>query len=68
MDPAGDDSAVVWSGGLYDAAGDDRTEAGGAYAIHMEGPVPSAGEVQRTSSVTGTYTKVNPYDLLQFTW
>ena len=41
---------------------------GGAYAIHMEGPVPSAGEVQRTSSVTGTYTKVNPYDLLQFTW
>ena len=41
---------------------------GGPYEIHMEGPKPGAGEVQRKSAVTGTYTKVNPFDLLQFTW
>jgi uncharacterized protein YndB with AHSA1/START domain len=41
---------------------------GGPYEIHMEGPKPCEGEVQRTSAVTGSYTKVNPYDLLQFTW
>jgi len=41
---------------------------GGGYEILMEGPVPCEGEVQRKSAVTGSYTKVNPFDLLQFTW
>lgn len=41
---------------------------GGPYEIHMEGPVPCAGETQRRSAVSGTYTKVNPFDLLQFSW
>jgi uncharacterized protein YndB with AHSA1/START domain len=43
-------------------------KSGGAYEINMEGPAPSAGEQLRRASVTGMYTKVNPYDLLQFTW
>lgn len=47
-----------------------KTDAkpGGAYAIHMEGPAPSPDEQCRRSTVSGMYTKVNPYDLLQFTW
>jgi len=41
---------------------------GGAYEITMEGAALSPDEQIRRSTVTGTYTKVNPYDLLQFTW
>jgi len=41
---------------------------GGAYEINMEGPAPSPDEPIRRSSVSGMYTKVNPYDLVQFTW
>ncbi len=47
---------------------------GGDYAIQMRGTRPAA-EAQRpnesidhTTTVRGTYTKVSPYDLLQFTW
>src|SRR5579863_2610796 len=43
-------------------------KSGGAYEINMEGPALSPGEPIRRSSVTGMYTKVNPFDLLQFTW
>jgi uncharacterized protein YndB with AHSA1/START domain len=48
--------------------------AGGAYAIHMQGTLEES-EVQRPSDsknfhakVHGAYTKVSPFDLLQFTW
>jgi len=43
-------------------------QPGGGYAIHMEGACADPAEPIRRAAVTGTYTKVNPYDLLQFTW
>ena len=38
-------------------------QVGGAYSIAME-----SCEGKGASKATGRYTKVNPYDLLQFTW
>lgn len=43
-------------------------KVGGDYEIHMVGPDPSPSEPPRQAKVTGSYTRVNPYDLLQFTW
>jgi uncharacterized protein YndB with AHSA1/START domain len=46
----------------------------GSYKIEMEGICPEAEakrpqeSVGQKMGVTGTYTKVSPYDLLQFTW
>jgi len=47
---------------------------GGAYKITMQGTEPdeAAGRpsesVKNFTTVTGQYTKINPYDVLQFTW
>lgn len=49
-------------------------KVGGAYGISMTGNCNAeegkAGEIdmRRDSAVSGTYIKVDPYDLLQFTW
>jgi uncharacterized protein YndB with AHSA1/START domain len=46
----------------------------GRYCIEMQGISPEAEAARPNESVnyktgvTGTYTKVSPYDLLQFTW
>jgi uncharacterized protein YndB with AHSA1/START domain len=46
----------------------------GRYKIEMQGICPDAEasrpheSVNHKTGVTGTYTKVSPYDLLQFTW
>jgi len=55
---------------------DVDARVGGAYRIAMGGVCESGAEasssapidMQRDSTVTGRYVKVNPYDLLQFTW
>jgi len=47
---------------------------GGAYRITIQGTMPEeqaelpSQSVKNFSTVTGQYTKINPYDLLQFTW
>jgi uncharacterized protein YndB with AHSA1/START domain len=47
---------------------------GGAYKITMQGMLPDevaeypAQSVKNFSTASGQYTKINPYDLLQFTW
>ena len=47
---------------------------GGAYAIHMQGTLPDSEaqfpfqSINSKAAVHGTYTRVSPFDLLQFTW
>jgi glutathione S-transferase len=47
---------------------------GGAYAISMQGTLEDAKAERpsqsknHVSSVSGTYTKISPYDIIQFTW
>ena len=45
---------------------------GGTYLFEMSGgscaPVEGAADVSRTSRATGRYVKVEPFDLLVFTW
>ena len=55
-----------WFGADGRTAAEVSTDAkvGGAYSIAME----SCAEEGRHSKATGRYTKVDPYDLLQFTW
>jgi len=54
-----------WFGADGRTAAEVSTDAtvGGAYSIAME-----SCEGKGASKATGRYTKVNPYDLLQFTW
>jgi uncharacterized protein YndB with AHSA1/START domain len=44
------------------------SKPGGAYEIKMEGAALAPSEELRRASVSGMYTKVDPYDLVQFTW
>jgi uncharacterized protein YndB with AHSA1/START domain len=43
---------------------------GGGYQLQMNPPNPpvEGGHANEGSRVTGTYTRVEPYDLLEFTW
>jgi uncharacterized protein YndB with AHSA1/START domain len=57
---------------VHDAATDPR--AGGEYRIAVQGSTVACegraedGDVSRKSVVSGRYVKVEPYDLLSFTW
>jgi uncharacterized protein YndB with AHSA1/START domain len=55
----------LWFGSGGRLAGEVATHpvVGGAYSIAME-----SCEGKGASKATGRYTKVDPYDLLQFTW
>ena len=55
-----------WFGpeGMKPAEVETDPKVDGSYMIAME----SCAEPGRHSKATGRYTKVNPYDLLQFTW
>lgn len=54
------------------SAAETDPRVGGAYMLEMTGPSCAGGEgdlnISRTSRVTGRYIKVEPHDLLVFTW
>jgi uncharacterized protein YndB with AHSA1/START domain len=62
----------LWFGpeGMKPAEVSTDPQVGGAYSIALESCAPGseAGGEPKHSIATGRYTKVNPYDLLQFTW
>jgi uncharacterized protein YndB with AHSA1/START domain len=57
----------VWFGpeGMKPAVVTAEAKVDGAYSIALEG---CDNNSSRAAKATGRYTKVNPYDLLQFTW
>lgn len=54
------------------SAAEMEPRVGGAYMIEMKGPsctgTDSGADPNRATRVTGRYIKLDPHDLLQFTW